>query len=538
MKIWILNPPYFKHFSRPQRSPAVTKSGTIYYPIWLASCTGVLEEAGHDVTLTDAPARDHDLKFILGMAADFNPDLIVVDTSTPSINNDLDICRSIRQVLPHAFIILVGTHVSALPEETLLRCDAVNAVARKEYEITLLELAAFLSTCPGHGKDIHSSLGNTQEDTAKNENPVIKGHLKDSHLKALSKIKGLSFGVVKSNRSRETLGSIDKAGSKNSTSLQRQIINTPDRPFIENLDTLPWISRVYKKHLCTTDYFNPNARFPMITLMTSRGCPFRCSFCLYPQTLTGRRFRFRSVEDVVNELKYIKNNFSGIKSIFFEDDTLSADKKRCKALARAIIKAQINIPWTTNSRIDPDLETLKLMKKAGCKSLCVGFESGEQQTLNTMRKGIRKDNMFQFMKYAKKAGILVHGCFMVGFPGETRSHIKKTIKLAMDLKPDTVQFYPVMVYPGTEAYEEYREKGWLTAKNYENWLTPEGLHNCVIKNETLTSDELVKICDDARRKFYLRSGYIVYKLRQIILHPTEAVRTLKAFKTFFKHLIN
>jgi len=505
MKIWILNPPYFKHFSRPQRSPAVTKSGTLYYPIWLASCTGMLEEAGHEVKLTDAPARNHNIQDILEMAAEFNPGLIVVDTSTPSINNDLDICRSIRQVLPHVFIILVGTHVSALPEETLLKGEAVDAVARKEYEITLLELATFLS-------------GN-------------------SHFKALSEIRGLSFKAVESCSSPDICGDSSTSDLENSPFLQRQIIHTADRPFIENLDTLPWVSKVYQTHLCITDYFNPNARFPMITLMTSRGCPFQCSFCVYPQTLTGRKFRFRSVEDVVNELKFIKHNFPGIKSVFFEDDTLSANKKRCIALAHAIIKAQINIPWTTNSRIDPDLETLKLMKKAGCRSLCVGFESGEQQTLNTMHKGIQKKNMFQFMAAAKKARILIHGCFMVGFPGETRSHIKKTIQLAMDLKPDTVQFYPVMVYPGTEAYEEYREKGWLTAEKYENWLTPEGLHNCVVRNETLTSDELVKICDDARRQFYLRFSYIMYKLRQIILHPGEALRTVKAFKTFFKHLI-
>lgn len=528
MKIWVLNPPYFKHFSRPQRSPAVTKSGTLYYPIWLASCTGVLEEAGHEVKLTDAPARGHDIQFILEMPAEFNPDLIVMDTSTPSINNDLDVCRRIRQVLPHVFIVLVGTHVSALPEETLLRCEAVNAVARKEYEITILELATFLSRYPKYETDIHSFQDSALTDTKKN---------KDFHPDSLSEIKGLSFRAIELCNTLKTSGNSAKTDSKNSTSPQQQIIHTQDRPFIENLDTLPWISKVYQKHLCISDYFNPNARFPMITLMTSRGCPFRCSFCVYPQTLTGRRFRFRSVEDVVNELKYIKNNFPEIKSVFFEDDTLSANKKRCIALARAIIKAQINIPWTTNSRIDPDLETLKLLKKAGCRSLCVGFESGEQQTLDTMHKGINKDKMFQFMKYAKQARILVHGCFMVGFPGETRSHIKKTIQLAMDLKPDTAQFYPVMVYPGTEAYEEYKKNGWLTAEKYENWLTPEGLHNCVVRNETLTSDELVRICDDARRQFYLRLGYIVYKLRQIILHPTEAVRTLKAFKTFFKHLI-
>jgi len=302
------------------------------------------------------------------------------------------------------------------------------------------------------------------------------------------------------------------------------------------LDDLPWVSPVYKKHLCISDYFNPNARFPMVTLMTSRGCPFRCRFCVYPQTLTGRKFRFRSIENVIEELKYVKKAFPDLKSVFFEDDTLSASKKRCTALSESMIKEKINLAWTTNSRVDPEYETLVMMRKAGCKMLCVGFESGEQQTLNTMSKGIKKENMFRFMSDARKAGVLIHGCFMVGFPGETRAQIDKTMQMAKDLKPDTVQFYPIMVYPGTEAYEDYREKGWLTAKTYKNWLTPEGLHNCVIRNETLNSDELVRICDDARRQFYLRPSYIGYKLKQMVRRPTEIVRTLKAFKTFYRHL--
>ncbi len=492
MKIWVLNPPFFDHFSRPQRSPAVTKSGTIYYPIWLASCTGVLEQAGHEVWLTDAPARGYDLKTVLKMAEEVNPGLIVLDTSTPSINNDLEVCARIRQVLPHAFLILVGTHVSALAEETLKRCPAVNAVARREYEITIRELAAYLSECPPGGWD----------------------------KQGLSRIQGLSFQV-----------------QKNQATTLPEVIHNPDRPFIEDLDSLPWISPVYQRHLCLTDYFNPNARFPMVTLMTSRGCPFRCRFCVYPQTLTGRRFRFRSVEGVVRELQYIKENLPFVKAVFFEDDTLSASKKRCMALCRAMIQAGIHIPWTTNSRIDPDLETLTLMKQAGCQSLCVGFESGSQRILDAMGKGIQKEKMFQFMENAGKAGILVHGCFMVGFPGETRFEIEQTLGLAIDLKPDTAQFYPVMVYPGTEAYEEYREKNWITARDYDQWLTPQGLHNCVVRNESLTSEELVRICDDARRRFYLRLGYIAHKLGQIIVHPSQAVRTLKAFKTFFKHLL-
>ena len=486
MKIWVLNPPYFKRFSRPQRSPAVTKSGTVYFPIWLASCTGVLEREGFDVTLTDAPARGIDLDRICGMAGELAPELVVMDTSTPSIDNDLEVARQLRAQLPDTLIVLVGTHVSALAQETLARCPQIDAVARREYEWTIRELARTMAEKGRKSLD-------------------------------LSGIQGLSFRAAKEGPD--------------------QIVHNEDRPFIEDLDELPWVSPVYKKHLRISDYFNPNARFPMVTLMTSRGCPFRCRFCVYPQTLTGRKFRFRSVDNVIEELKYVKKAFPDIKSVFFEDDTLSASKKRCMELSERIIRENIKIPWTTNSRVDPDYETLALMRRAGCRSLCVGFESGEQQTLNTMSKGIKTGKMFRFVADAKRAGILVHGCFMVGFPGETRSQIEKTIQLAKDLKPDTVQFYPVMVYPGTEAYEDYVRRGWLTARKYEHWLTPEGLHNCVVRNETLTSEELVRICDEARRRFYLRASYIAYKMRQILFHPSEAVRTLKAFRVFFKHLI-
>lgn len=485
MKIWVLNPPFLKRYSRPQRSPAVTKSGTIYFPIWLAYCAGVLEEAGYAVTFTDAPARGLDLKEIREEAERLQPDLVVIDTGTPSIENDIRVGEQLKRILPESFIVLVGTHVSAFPEETLLKSDAIDAVARREYEYTVRELASLLA---------NKGLRPPKEDS-------------------LRKIAGLSF--------------------KSDTT----VMHNPDRPYIENLDELPWVSKVYKRHLRIHDYFNPNALYPMVTLITSRGCPFRCTFCVYPQTLTGRRYRFRSIEDVVGEMEFVVREFPEAKSIFFEDDTLTANKNRCLEFASAIIERGIKIPWTANSRTDVDLETMMRLKAAGCRELCVGFESGDQDVLNSMKKGIKLNRMFQFMKDARKAGILIHGCFMVGFPGETTETIKKTIDLAIALNPDTVQFYPVMVYPGTEAYEDYRSRGWLTAQDYGQWLTPEGLHNCVVRNETLTSSELVKLCDLGRRKFYLRPRYMFYKLHQMIEKPTEIVRTAKAARVFFRYLL-
>ncbi len=485
MKIWILNPPFLKKYSRAQRSPAVTKSGTIYFPIWLAYCVGVLEEAGFDVTYTDAPARGLDLNQVLRQGEMIRPDLTVMDTSTPSIENDIQVGDRIKKIVPEAFIVMVGTHVSALSEEVLMMNGSIDAVARREYEYTVREVASLLASRHSH--------------------PIPMGDLKA--------IKGLSF----------------KYNGK--------VVHNHDRPYIKNLDELPWVSRVYKKHLKIHDYFNPNAPYPMVTLITSRGCPFRCSFCVYPQTFTGRRFRFRSVKDVLDEMEFVSCEFPEAKSIFFEDDTLAANKKRCMEFANGIIERGIKIPWVANSRIDMDLETMLRIKAAGCRELCVGFESGNQDILDSMGKGIKINRMFQFMENARRAGIFIHGCFMFGFPGEDTEKAKKTIDLAMKLNPDTIQFYPVMVYPGTKAYEEYKQKGWLMTRNYREWITQEGLHNCVIRNETLTSTDLVRLCDMARRKFYLRPKYIAYKLFQIIKKPAETVRTVKAARTFFKHLI-
>lgn len=485
MKVLLLNPPFLPKFSRPQRSPAVTKSGTIYYPIWLAYATGVLEQDGVAATLLDAPARGFSLTETVCYATSMKPDLIVMDTSTPSIQNDMLVAGKIRDAIPDCFIVMVGTHVSALPEETLQRCDAIDAVARREYEYTVRDLARLL----------------TENGIDRNKND------------GLQRIDGLSF---RSNG---------------------HIVHNPDRAYIDRLDDLPWVGKVYQNHLNIRDYFNPNALYPMVTLITSRGCPFRCSFCLYPQTLTGRRYRFRSIEDVLDEIEFVVRAFPQAKSIFFEDDTLTANKKRCIQFADGILARGIQIPWTANSRIELDLETMIRIRAAGCRQLCVGFESGSQQVLDGMKKGIQIERMQQFMFDARQAGILVHGCFIVGFPGETAESVQQTVDLAIRLKPDTVQFYPVMVYPGTEAYDSYLCKGWITARNYRDWVTTEGLHNCVVRNEFLTSRDLVRLCDQARRRFYLRPGYIIYKLRQMLERPSEVIRTVKAARTFCRHLL-
>lgn len=486
MKVLVLNPPFLPNFSRAQRSPAVTKSGTIYFPLWLAYCTGVLEAMGHEVSFIDAPARGWDLAAVAEHARAFTPGLVVMDTSTPSVVNDLEVAARIKLVLPGVFIVAVGTHVSALAGQTLEMGPALDAVARREYEYTVRELAGIVAAARGRGALAPERLAG---------------------------VAGLSW-----------------RGSEG-------VVHNPDRPFIEDLDSLPWVSRVYKRHLNIDDYFNPNAIPPMVTLITSRGCPFKCTFCLYPQTFTGRAYRLRGIADVVDEMAWVAQAFPKARSIFFEDDTLTADKDRCRQFSQAVIDKGIKLAWTANSRVSLDYETMTLMRRAGCRQLCVGFESGDPDVLKTMKKGIGTEAMLRFMADARRAGILIHGCFMLGFPGETRASVEKTIALALALKPDTVQFYPVMVYPGTEAYAEYERLGWLTACRWQDWLTPAGLHNCVVRNETLSSEEIVRLCDLARRRFYLRPGYFLYKLGQVLRSPDELKRTARAGRTFFKHLL-
>jgi len=478
MKILLLNPPFLKKFSRPQRSPAVTKSGTLYFPMWLAYATGVLCENGYKVDLVDAPAGGLTMDDVVEKVRGFKPDFIVLDTSTPSIYNDVTVAGRLKEICPSSFICLVGTHVSALPEEALNIDKRIDAVARREYDYTLLDLAMALD-----GK------------------------------RDLRGVLGISF----------------RDGDK--------IIHNPLRPYIENLDKLPFVSKVYKKFLKIENYFNPNALYPMVTITTSRGCPFPCTFCLFPQTLMGMGFRLRTVENVVSEMEYIVENFPKAKAIFFEDDTMTVNKKRCKELAELIIRKVIKIFWSANARVGLDYKTMRIMKDSGCHTLCVGFESGNQKILDNMNKRIRLEEMEEFMNDARKAGILIHGCFMAGLPGETRETLQETLELAKRLNPDTVQFYPVMVYPGTEAYAWYKERGLIRTTDFSKWVTPGGLHTAVISTETLSAEELVRFCDNARRKFYLRPRYLLYKLGQMIMHPKEIKRTVKSFKTFIKYLI-
>lgn len=483
MKIVLLNPPFKPEcgkFSRASRSPAITKSGTLYYPIWLSYACGLLEKNGHKVCLIDSCATQSNLEDTLEKIKAFKPGLVVVDTSTPSINSDIQCVDAIKNMDSSIFICLVGTHPTVLVDEVLDMSYNIDAIARHEYDVTLVDLV--------------SALENNR---------------------SLLEVKGISY---KENNEH---------------------IHNENREYIQNLDEIPFVSSVYKKHLDRNNYFFAAGEFPMVMIMTGRGCPSRCFFCVYPQTFHGHGYRLRSAQNVVDEFEYIIKEMPDVKSIGIEDDTFTANQERTREICRLIIERGINkkINWWANTRVNLSYETMVMMKKAGCRLIIPGFESGDQEILNNIRKGIKIEQSRLFMQNARKAGLLVHGCFMVGNKGETKASMQKTLELALELSPDTAQFFPLIPYPGTEAYKWAKENGYLKDLKFDQWLTKEGLHECVLNLPELSSEDLVKFCDNARKKYYLRTKYIFYKFRQCMFSAEERKRTMKSFKQFAKFLL-
>lgn len=477
VKILLLNPPFLTRYSRQSRSPCVTKGGTIYYPYYLAYAAGVLEKEGFEVKLIDAVARGWSHQDVIDFVRNFRPDLSVIDTSTPSIYNDVKVAEETKQALPNSHISLVGTHPTNLPEETMKLSEKIDSICRSEYDYTVRDLS-------------HQLEGG----------------------KILEKVDGLSY----------------RKGKK--------IFHNKPRELIKNLDEIPFVSEVYKKYFGLEGikkYFYASLLHPQVTILTARGCPFNCTFCNTPFKSS---YRARSPENVVDEFEYIQNELPEIREVMIEDDTFSVSKKRTIEICELLKKRGIKLKWSCNARVDIDLETLKKMKDANCRLLCVGFESPEQNVLDNVNKRTTKNLQIEFMENTRKAGLLVNGCFILGLPKDTKESIKETIEFAKKLNPDTAQFYPLMVYPGTEAYGWAKGNGFLVTEDYSKWITPEGYHTTTVSKPDLPAEELVKLCDQARREFYMRKKYVFYKLKQVIANPSELKRTMKSLKVFYKYL--
>ncbi|MBZ0267433.1 B12-binding domain-containing radical SAM protein, partial [bacterium] len=374
MKVFVVNPAFGDGFVKTARWFAKSRGRVQRHPDYLARATAVLEQAGHECVFLDAQAKDMPLADVEQRIRDFGPDLVAIYATTPSILSDLECARMAKEATGGALVVMVGSHVSAEPDDTLQRgAGYLDGVTRREYDYTLREIAD----------------------------------------------RGTLEGVVGSSRIRNG-----------------EIVHEVDRAPIEDMDSLPFPAW---HHIDIEDYHDAGKLFPFLTLIGGRGCPAKCTFCQLPQVMYGHRYRTRSPKKILDEIEYDLELFPQLKEIMFEDDTLtlSTHLDRLQEICQGIIDRGIHkrISWSCNARPDlTDMETLKLMKASGARMFCTGFEFGNDEMLKRIKKGIGTEKMREYARNAAAAGIRVHGCFMVGGPGETRETAMQTIRLAQDLE--------------------------------------------------------------------------------------------------------
>jgi len=419
--------------------------------------------------LIDAPPAGLSFEDIVAEIS--NRDLVVMHTSTPSFRADVATAEKIRAVNPQVKIGLIGAHVAVDPGKSLEGAPAVDFVARNEFDFTIKEVA---------------------ED------------------RPWADIKGLSWrnraGVIVHNEPRETL---------------------------MNMDELPWVTPVYKRDLKVENYFSGYLKHPYVSFYTGRGCKSRCTFCLWPQTIGGHKYRVRSVEDVVAEMKWAKAAFPQVREFFFDDDTLTYNLPRVEALAVELGK--LGVTWSCNAKANVPRKTLEVMRDNGLRLLLVGYESGNQQILFNIKKGMRVEFARRFTRDCHDLGILIHGTFILGLPGETRETIRETLEFAKEINPHTIQVSLSAPYPGTFLYRQAKENGWLYHEASE-LLTQHGTQIAALNYPHLSHGEIFQAVEDFYRKFYFRPSKIASIVAEMFTSPEIMKRRLLEGVEFFHFL--
>ena len=396
-------------------------------------------------------------------------DLIVLSTSTPTVSNDVRVAELLKEHYPDVKIGLVGPHVMVLPMETMKMSESIDFVTTGEFDHTIPEIA---SGAP------------------------------------LELVKGIVC------RSKGAL------------------LRTPDRPLTDDLDSLPFVTGIYARDLDYKKYYIGYLKHPYVSIYTGRGCRARCTYCLWPQTISGHVYRVRSPENVYEEMKLAKELFPDTKEFFFDDDTFTEDPARAEAIARRI--RPLGITWSCNARANVPGKTLRVLKDCGLRLLVVGFESGNQKILNNIKKGIRLDQATNFMKAAKDTGVLVHGAFILGLPGETNETIAETMRYALELDPYSIQVSLAAPYPGTELYAQGIKEGWIVRQGES--LVKNGIQSAAISYSGLSGDDIFEAVERFYRRFYLRPRPILRIMKEMLQDRNEFVRRMREGREFFSFM--
>ncbi|HEY6420395.1 MAG TPA: radical SAM protein, partial [Candidatus Binataceae bacterium] len=302
------------------------------------------------------------------------------------------------------------------------------------------------------------------------------------------------------------------------------IHHNPDRAQLTNeeLDKLPFVTEVYENNLDYLKYNSPYCQYPYVSMYTGRGCPARCTFCLWPQVTQGHRYRVRSPENVFEEVSAMKAKFPKMKELFFDDDTFTADPARARKIAQLL--KPLGITWSTNSRANVDYETLKILKDGGLRLFVVGYETGNAQILKNIKKGVGLERARRFTRDCRELGILIHGTFILGLPGETKETIAESMRFAQEMDCETIQVSLASPYPGTELFDYVTKNGFLAV---DPLLDGDGYQKCTITYPGLTNDEIYGAVERFYRSFYFRPRYIFKSVRKMIKSPDERKRMLK-----------
>lgn len=398
-------------------------------------------------------------------------ELVVLHTSTPSFTNDVKVAEALKQKNPGLLIGVVGAHVAVNPETSVMASPAFDFIARNEFDYTILDVASG---------------------------------------KPFAEIDGISYRI------------------------NGRAVHNRERAIIHDMDTLPSVIDVYKRDLVIEDYFIGYLEHPYVSFYTGRGCKSRCTFCLWPQTIGGHKYRTRSPQVVAEEVEKIQRYFPQVKEVFFDDDTFTDDLKRAEETARLLGK--LGVTWSCNAKANVPYETLKIMRDNGLRLLLVGYETGSQQILFNIKKGMRTEFARRFTADCHKLGIKIHGTFIVGLPGETHETIEETIRFAQEINPHTIQVSLAAAYPGTFLYKQAQENGWLR-NTHDELVAENGIQVSSLEYPHLSHEEIFNALSTFYKRFYFRPrkiGEITWEM----MHSWEMTkRRLREGVEFF-HFLN
>lgn len=468
MQVLIINPPWpGKGFGTRSQNRIIKHRSDkfLQYPIFLAYSAAQLKQAGQDIAYIDSVVQDLDFDLTIREVKAKRPDVIFMETTTPSIESDYQSLTVLKEATG-AKIIVGGPHATYFHKEVLEECPAIDVVIRHEFDTKIADVVSNLSD-----------------------------------LKSVSGITYRNGRVATDNGDGELCHDLDSL------------------PFPAR-DLIPWEWYLEAWH----------TRRPFMNMMTSRGCPYRCAFCLWPQSMYGHRQRFRSLDNVISEIQELIDRY-GLKEINIDDGTFTTRKDRVIDFCQRLHNEKIKIVWTCNGRVDNlDDEMLSEMKASGCKMIRLGIESGSQEVLNKIKKGLTLEQIEEGVKLVKKHSIQALGGFMFGFPYDSKETIEQTIAFAKKISPDQVQFSISMCYPGTSLYEFAKENNLLLAKNFKEF---DMTHGPVVKTLDMNRKELEHILARAYREFYFRPRYVFQTILNIN-NFDEVKRVLRSMKSLLK----